>query len=379
MMLVPFVYMGRKRLRRSSGAALRGWLEVHLFCGIVGPVLVTLHTSFKFNGIVSAAYWSMMIVMLSGFVGRYLYVRIPRSLRGVELSRAELDAQAQHLHDDVEARAGGAAIMAHIDALERRTVPAHGRPLSWTGLLFGEIGVRLALRRFRSALAASGLRPGDRDALLRLTTERVLLLRRAEYLQRTKKAFSPVARLSPAARVPDARHRLSCTWAWRSTWATCRSGGDVMRTGRQLVWSIAAAAVFSLLGAARADAQLGALLSPGPLAKAHSTLEGAANCQKCHEARQQGHAPRSACRATRRSRSASRARSGVHRDVTDECVSCHADHAGVDGELRPFDQARFNHATEAGYALIGKHAAGHGQLRVLSQDPLVPDGEAGAA
>jgi hypothetical protein len=190
MMLVPFAYMGLKRLRRSSGKALRCWLEVHLFCGIVGPVLVTLHTSFKFNGIVSAAYWSMMIVMLSGFVGRYLYVRIPRSIRGVELSHAELDAQAQQLHDDVEARVGGAAIMAHIDALERRTVPAHGRALSWTGLLFGEIGVRLALRRFRAVLAVSGLRPADRDTLLHLTTERVLLLRRAEYLQRTKQAFA---------------------------------------------------------------------------------------------------------------------------------------------------------------------------------------------
>jgi hypothetical protein len=190
MVLVPFAYMGLKRLRRSSGKTLRGWLEIHLFCGIVGPVLVTLHTSFKFNGIVSAAYWSMMIVMLSGFVGRYLYVRIPRSIRGVELSHAELDAQAQQLHDDLETHAGGAAIMAHIDALERRTVPPQGRGLSWTGLLFGEIGVRLALRRFRAVLAASGLRPDDRDALLRLTSERVLLLRRAEYLQRTKRAFA---------------------------------------------------------------------------------------------------------------------------------------------------------------------------------------------
>jgi hypothetical protein len=190
LMLVPFAYMGLKRLRRSSGAARRGLLEVHLFCGIVGPVLVTLHTTFKFNGLVSAAYWSMIIVMLSGFVGRYLYVRIPRSLRGVELSRADLDAQAQQLHDDVEARTGGGAVMAHIDALERRTVPAHGRPLSWAGLLFGEIGVRRALRRFRTALATSGLRPADREALLTLTTDRVLLLRRTEYLQRTKRAFA---------------------------------------------------------------------------------------------------------------------------------------------------------------------------------------------
>ena len=66
---------------------MKTWLEVHIFCGIVGPVLVTFHTSFKFNGIVSVAYWSMVAVVLSGFVGRYLYVRIPRSLRGIELTQ----------------------------------------------------------------------------------------------------------------------------------------------------------------------------------------------------------------------------------------------------------------------------------------------------
>ena len=117
-------------------------------------------------------------------------MRIPRTIRGVELSRTELDAQARQLRDDLEAHARGASIMAQVDALERRTVPAHGRSLSWAGLLFGEIGVRRTLHRFKSALAVSGLRPSDRDALLHLTTELVLLLRRAEYLQRTKRAFA---------------------------------------------------------------------------------------------------------------------------------------------------------------------------------------------
>lgn len=189
LMLVPFAYMGVKRLGRSSGATRRGWLEIHLFCGIVGPVLVTLHTAFKFNGLVSAAYWSMMIVMLSGFVGRYLYVRIPRSLRGVELSRQELDAEAETLHQALDARAPGGAIAARIDALERRAVPPAGRPLSWSGLLFGEFGVRVALRRFAAAPDVRALVPADRDTLVRLTTERILLLRRTAYVQRTRQAF----------------------------------------------------------------------------------------------------------------------------------------------------------------------------------------------
>jgi hypothetical protein len=62
MMLVPFLYALRKRVKwlKQLGSQ-QMWLEVHFFCGLVGPVLVTLHTTFKFNGIVSAAYWSTVL------------------------------------------------------------------------------------------------------------------------------------------------------------------------------------------------------------------------------------------------------------------------------------------------------------------------------
>jgi hypothetical protein len=49
---------------------------------------------------------------------------------------------------------------------------------------------------------------------------------------------------------------------------------------------------------------------------------------------------------------------GVHRAVTNDCVTCHVEHAGVDGELRPFDPGKFDHARQTGFALDGKHAAG---------------------
>jgi hypothetical protein len=46
----------------------------------------------------------------------------------------------------------------------------------------------------------------------------------------------------------------------------------------------------------------------------------------------------------------------VHKDVKDDCVACHAEHAGVEGELRPFDQASFDHGGVTGFALTGRHA-----------------------
>ena len=80
MMCVPVIYTLRKRVAwLARTGSLERWLEVHIFCGIVGPVLVTFHTSFRFNGLVAVAYWSMIAVVLSGFAGRYLYVQIGRA------------------------------------------------------------------------------------------------------------------------------------------------------------------------------------------------------------------------------------------------------------------------------------------------------------
>lgn len=186
MMLMPFLYLVRKRMTRWTWAgSMKTWLEVHLFCGIVGPALVTFHTSFKFNGVVSVAYWAMVVVVLSGFVGRYLYVQIPRSIRGTELSRAELDRDAETLHAAIVDARGSGRWLADIEALEARA-----RRQSLAGLLFGEVGLRLAVRRLGRSLAAAGVGAADRDALVRLTLDRVLLLRRLAYLERSKAAFA---------------------------------------------------------------------------------------------------------------------------------------------------------------------------------------------
>jgi hypothetical protein len=189
LLLMPFLYMARKRVRglRSAGT-LGTWLEVHLFCGILGPVLVTFHTSFKFNGIISAAYWSMVLVMLSGFVGRYLYVRIPRSLRGHELTRAELDAQAEQLKDDLARSIDSHETLRRIEAFERAAVPAE-EELSTLDLLFGDVAFGRKLRALDAELERGNLSAEHRAEILRLTTERALLLRRTAYLRRTKWLF----------------------------------------------------------------------------------------------------------------------------------------------------------------------------------------------
>ncbi|MDD2797761.1 MAG: hypothetical protein PHV20_04130 [Bacteroidales bacterium] len=87
-----FSYMARKYMRSLSRLGLlKHWLEFHIFMCTLGPVLILYHTSFKFGGIVSVSFWSMVVVWASGVIGRFIYLQIPRSIEGRELSLQELE------------------------------------------------------------------------------------------------------------------------------------------------------------------------------------------------------------------------------------------------------------------------------------------------
>ena len=86
------IYMLRKRVRMFSRLGiLKHWLEFHIFLCSLGPVLVLYHTAFKFGGIVAVSFWSMMAVVLSGIIGRYIYLQIPRTIEGREMSLNEIN------------------------------------------------------------------------------------------------------------------------------------------------------------------------------------------------------------------------------------------------------------------------------------------------
>jgi hypothetical protein len=85
------VYIARKRYNfLSKYIRLKYLLEFHIFLCTLGPILVLFHTAFKFGGIVSIAFWSMVAVVLSGVVGRFIYIQIPRTIEGRELTLNEV-------------------------------------------------------------------------------------------------------------------------------------------------------------------------------------------------------------------------------------------------------------------------------------------------
>ncbi|HYA62973.1 MAG TPA: hypothetical protein VED66_07195 [Candidatus Sulfotelmatobacter sp.] len=68
----------------------RHWLDFHVVLGTAAPVIIAFHSTFKFGNIAGMAFWSMLAVTISGFVGRYLYAQIPRNLNAAELTMKEM-------------------------------------------------------------------------------------------------------------------------------------------------------------------------------------------------------------------------------------------------------------------------------------------------
>ena len=86
-----FSYMARKRYRSLMRLGiLKHWLEFHIFLCTIGPVMILFHSAFKFGGLVAISFWSMVAVFLSGIIGRFIYIQIPRTIEGRELSLNEV-------------------------------------------------------------------------------------------------------------------------------------------------------------------------------------------------------------------------------------------------------------------------------------------------
>lgn len=99
-----FSYMARKHLRIFWGwGLLKHWLELHIFLCTLGTLLVVFHTTFKFGGIISIGFWSLMIVWFSGLIGRFIYIQIPRTIEGRMLTIQEVQEKIENLeatHED---------------------------------------------------------------------------------------------------------------------------------------------------------------------------------------------------------------------------------------------------------------------------------------
>ncbi|KAA3659736.1 MAG: hypothetical protein DWQ10_08255 [Calditrichaeota bacterium] len=91
MLLLLFLYSARKRIAifQNFGHVAK-WLKIHIYFGLMGPLFIILHSTFKVNGLISVSFWSMIAVAMSGIWGKYLYLKIPHNMLGRALSFDEM-------------------------------------------------------------------------------------------------------------------------------------------------------------------------------------------------------------------------------------------------------------------------------------------------
>ncbi len=97
LMLVPLAYMLIKRVSfLHAHASLQSWQTAHVYAGIFGPLLAIIHTGHKFDSMLGISLTAvMLLVVVSGFVGRYLLSfethEIKDKLLLLQTARGDLD------------------------------------------------------------------------------------------------------------------------------------------------------------------------------------------------------------------------------------------------------------------------------------------------
>jgi hypothetical protein len=187
------LYSSRKRLRvLASLGKIKYFLEFHIFLCLLGPILVVYHTTFKIGGLVAVSFWSMTAVVLSGLIGRYFYVQIPKGIQGNELSVGERTAENKKLAETLTTRFRlDADLLRRIDAIA--SPPKDPVKMSLTETIQFFIVNDLTRRaRLRAVFGRLEQQSPHRHALktLRATaTRRIILTRRIALLQQFRRIF----------------------------------------------------------------------------------------------------------------------------------------------------------------------------------------------
>lgn len=183
-------YSSRKRLRvlRSLGS-LSWWLEFHIFLCLLGPILVVFHSTFKAGGIAAVSLWCMLSVWASGMIGRFLYVQIPRNLKGTELSEQEVLKELDSMSSALGSSPLGIQLMRKIDE-GFASIPKPKRFLQTIALLFRlQMIRRSAKHTVHEMIRKSHLAHKQAETLFALASARTVLLQKTILLTQVERLF----------------------------------------------------------------------------------------------------------------------------------------------------------------------------------------------
>lgn len=187
------LYMLRKRYRIFSRMGLlKYWLEFHIFLCTVGPILILFHTAFKFGGIVSISFWSMVAVFVSGILGRFIYLQIPRSIQGNELTFDELQNRNNALSNQLKNKYQINDSL--LNKIEKLVEVDSYKSISITSLIpiiFKDFFQKhRLLKELKKDLAQHEIGRSEQKNILKISSNKIVLVRRIGLLSVMQRVFN---------------------------------------------------------------------------------------------------------------------------------------------------------------------------------------------
>jgi len=181
--LFLWLYPLRKKLGRRVErlGSVPNWLDVHIVAGLLVPLVAAVHADWRFGGLIGLGYMSMLVVCLSGVIGRYLYIHIPRGRNGVALTLQEVAAERAALTEAI-ARSTGLSREEVAQRLSPTAVASSNRnPLAVIAqMVRDDVAQRRAIASLRRGLS---LDPTTAAAVRRLARREIALAQQGRMLE----------------------------------------------------------------------------------------------------------------------------------------------------------------------------------------------------
>lgn len=176
LILLNLLYLVRRLLAKLPLGPMKAWLDLHVFTGLSGGMLILFHSAFQLRTPITAiSAVSLIIVIATGILGRWLYALAP----GVD--DGELAEQLRGL--DVLAPGSGERVRGALASLppSRLEDPTFLRAVAHLPRALGRAGARRRAARsaIREATAARELDRHERQLLRRIERRTVKLAGRA--------------------------------------------------------------------------------------------------------------------------------------------------------------------------------------------------------
>jgi len=206
LMLALLLYPLRKRYRSLSFLGpVSTWFKSHMFLGVLGPILILYHASFNMGSTNSSiAMICMLLVAISGVIGRYIYTKIHNGLYGSRVTLEELRRRVSHHESNSSGLSLLPDLVGELQRLEQDLIQPENRVLAALNPLLA--GLRARGMQWRFARSAEEL-------ILQLSKERPVIAPHAENLKVVALAYGE-RRLQAARRVAqfDLFERMFSMW-----------------------------------------------------------------------------------------------------------------------------------------------------------------------